>query len=103
MEVDFAILRGYISDSIEWRSKRIRIDERESQMKFKIVLERDEDGWYAGTCPSLPGCISQGKTEKQAIKHMKEAIQLHLKSLSEDGLPLKSKDKKKEVLVSIAV
>jgi len=61
-------------------------------MTFKIVLEKDEDGWLVATCPSLPGCISQGKNEKQAIKNMKEAIQLHVKSLGTVcgrlGLPL---------------
>jgi predicted RNase H-like HicB family nuclease len=72
-------------------------------MKLKIVLEKDEDGRYVTTCPSLPGCISQGRTEKQAIKNMKEAIHLHLKALSEDGLPLRRQDGKKEVLVSVAL
>jgi predicted RNase H-like HicB family nuclease len=36
-------------------------------MDIKIVLDRDEDGWYIATVPSLPGCISQGKTEKDAL------------------------------------
>ena len=72
-------------------------------MKFKIVLEKDEDGWFVATCPSLPGCISQGKKEKQAINNMKEAIQLHLSALTEDGLPLKSQRGKKEIIVSLAV
>ena len=72
-------------------------------MKWKIELEKDEDGWYVGTCPSLPGCISQGKTEKQAIRNMKEAIHLHLSALVEDGIPIRTKGTKKQVLVSIAV
>ncbi len=73
-------------------------------VNFKIVLEKDEDGWIIATCPSLPGCISQGKTEKQALKNMKEAIELHLKSLAEDGLPIQSvRGGKKEVILPIAV
>ncbi len=72
-------------------------------LNFKIILEQDEDNWYVATCPSLPGCISQGKTEKQAVKNMKEAIHLHLRSLSEDGIPLHSENGKKELLVSVAV
>ncbi len=73
-------------------------------LNFKIVLEKDEDGWIVATCPSLPGCISQGKTEKQALKNMKEAIELHLKSLAEDGIPIQSKrSTKKEVTLSVAV
>jgi predicted RNase H-like HicB family nuclease len=59
-------------------------------LNFKIVLEKDEDGWIVATCPSLPGCVSQGKTEKQALTNMKEAIELHIKAFSEDGLIIKS-------------
>ena len=54
-------------------------------MKFKIVLTQDEDYMYVATCPSLPGCISQGKTEKQALKNIREAIQLHVSALAMDG------------------
>jgi predicted RNase H-like HicB family nuclease len=43
-------------------------------------------------CPSLPGCISQGKTKKEAIKNIKEAISCYIHSLEEDNLPV-PKDK----------
>lgn len=73
-------------------------------LNFKIVLEKDEDGWIIATCPSLPGCISQGKTEKQALKNMKEAIELHIQTLAEDGIPIQPKtSNKKEVIISVAV
>lgn len=57
-------------------------------MKWKIVLEKDEGGWYTATVPSLPGCISQGKTRNDALKNIREAIELHLESLAEEGAPL---------------
>jgi len=57
-------------------------------MNFKIVLEKDEDGGYAVTVPSLPGCISQGDTKEDAMENIKEAIELHVESLVEDGLPI---------------
>ncbi len=64
-------------------------------MKFKIVLEKGEDRYYTVTVPSLPGCISQGKTEEEAKKNIKEAIELHIESLAEDGIPIvKRKDVK---------
>ena len=72
-------------------------------MDFKVSIEKDEDGWYVATVPSLPGCISQGKTEKEAIKNIKEAIELHLSALAEDGLPLKQNKHVKETLVSVEV
>ena len=58
-------------------------------MEIKVQIEKGEDGFYVATVPSLPGCISQGKTEGDAKKNIKEAIELHLKALLEDGVPLK--------------
>ncbi|KAF1079020.1 type II toxin-antitoxin system HicB family antitoxin [Methanogenium sp. MK-MG] len=49
-------------------------------IQFRILLEKDEDGWFTATVPSLPGCISQGRTEEEAKKNIAEAIELHLKS-----------------------
>ena len=43
-------------------------------MIFHIILEEAEDGWVVAECPSLPGCVSQGKTEPEAIENIKEAI-----------------------------
>lgn len=50
-------------------------------MKFKIFIEQDEDGYFVAECPSLPGCISQGKTLKEAKENIKEAIEGYLESL----------------------
>jgi predicted RNase H-like HicB family nuclease len=72
-------------------------------MDIKIILEKDEDGWYVATVPSLPGCISQGKTEKDALKNIKEAIGLHVKSLAEDGLPLTGKKVVKERMLTVTI
>lgn len=58
-------------------------------MKFKVLLEKDEDGFIVATVPSLPGCISQGKTEAEVLANIREAIDLHVSSLAEEGLPLK--------------
>jgi predicted RNase H-like HicB family nuclease len=57
-------------------------------MDFRIFLEKDEDGWYIATVPALPGCISQGKTEEDAKRNIAEAIELHLKAMARDGIPL---------------
>jgi predicted RNase H-like HicB family nuclease len=47
-------------------------------MKFKVIIEKGEDGWYVVEVPALPGCISQGKTKKEALENVKEAIELYL-------------------------
>jgi predicted RNase H-like HicB family nuclease len=45
---------------------------------FHIVLEEAEDGWIVAECPALPGCVSQGQDEKEALNNIKEAIQAWL-------------------------
>lgn len=47
-------------------------------MIFHVMIEKSEDGWFVAECPALPGCVSQGKTEREAIENIKEAIQAWL-------------------------
>ncbi len=56
-------------------------------MHFKVVIEEDEEaGGYVVSCPSLPGCFSQGDTTEEALENIKEAIQACLESLGEDEI-----------------
>jgi predicted RNase H-like HicB family nuclease len=55
-------------------------------MNLKVVITKGEDGWYVVTVPSLPGCISQGRTIKEAKQNIKEAISLYLEP-DEDIIP----------------
>lgn len=50
-------------------------------MKLRILLEQDEDGIFVVECPTLPGCISQGKTRNEAIVNIRDAIGGYLESL----------------------
>ena len=50
-------------------------------MRYRILIEQDEDGVFVAECPSLPGCISQGITRKEAINNIKDAIEGYLQSL----------------------
>lgn len=54
----------------------------------QVLIYPGEDGYWVAECPSLPGCISQGKTRKQAITNIKEAIEAYVKALEDDGLPV---------------
>lgn len=54
----------------------------------EVVVYRGEDRYWVAECPSLPGCVSQGKTREDAIANIKEAIQGYIKALEEDGLPV---------------
>lgn len=49
-------------------------------MKITVVLEPQEEGGYTVYVPSLPGCVSQGETREQAIKNIKEAVELYLEA-----------------------
>ena len=57
-------------------------------MRFSITLDRDEDGVWIAECPSIPGCVSQGKTKEEAVNNVKDAIALCLEVRNEKGLPL---------------
>lgn len=57
-------------------------------MIFNVTIERDEDGIWIAECPSIPGCVSQGKTNDEAVKNIKDAIKVCLQARAERGLPL---------------
>ena len=68
-------------------------------MKFVITIEQDEDGIFVVECPSIPGCISQGKTEQEALENIEDAIKQCLEVRAEKGMPLTVMTREVEVLV----
>jgi predicted RNase H-like HicB family nuclease len=68
-------------------------------MRFTVTLDRDEDGVWVVECPSIPGCVSQGKTREEALENIKEAIALCLEVRAEKGLPLTVETRQIEVVV----
>ena len=54
----------------------------------QVVIYPGEDGYWVAECPSLPGCISQGKTKEEAVQNIKGAIGGYIAALEEDGLPV---------------
>ena len=54
----------------------------------QVVIYRGEDEYWIAECPSLPGCMSQGKSKEQAIDNIKEAIEGYVAALEEDNLPV---------------
>lgn len=57
-------------------------------MKFVVTVEKDEDGAYVVECPAIPGCISQGRTEEEALENIRDAIRQCLEVRAERGMPL---------------
>ena len=54
----------------------------------EVILYPGEDGCWVVECPSLPGCVSEGKTKREAIKNIKEAISCYIHALEEDSIPV---------------
>jgi len=54
----------------------------------QVILYKDEDSYWVVECPSLKGCVSQGKTKQEALENIKEAIAGYIAALEEDDLPI---------------
>ena len=67
-------------------------------MKFAVTLDRDEDGIWIVECPSIPGCMSQGETQDQALENIQDAIRLCLEVRAERGMPLTIETRQVEVV-----
>jgi len=71
-------------------------------MIFHVILETAEDGWTVVECPALPGCVSQGKDEKEALENIKEAIVAWLWAEDQKAVSsLPSKLKKTPIVVAV--
>ena len=57
-------------------------------MKYRIIIRKDEDGIFIAECPSLPGCVSQGKTRMEAIRNIKDAVKGYIASLKKHNEPV---------------
>jgi predicted RNase H-like HicB family nuclease len=68
-------------------------------MRFPVTLERDESGTIVAECPAIPGCVSQGATEEEALRNIREAIVACLEVRAEQGLPLTVRTVEVEVAV----
>lgn len=71
-------------------------------MVFHVTLETAEDGWIVAECPALPGCVSQGKDEQEALENIKEAIQGWLWAEDQKAISKKtSKKNKQQIMVTV--
>ena len=67
-------------------------------MNLKVVLEPGEDGYIVASCPALKGCVSQGKTEDDALANIREAIALYL-----EADPAEAPERPQHKVVTVAV
>ncbi|MCD6453660.1 MAG: type II toxin-antitoxin system HicB family antitoxin [Dehalococcoidales bacterium] len=57
-------------------------------MKYTVIIERGGESGYVVYCPALKGCVSQGGTREDALRNIKEAMEVYIEALVEDGLPV---------------
>lgn len=57
-------------------------------MKYRVIIQPDEDGTYVAEVPALPGCVSEGATRAEALRNVHEAIEAYLESLKAHGDPI---------------
>ncbi len=60
--------------------------------RFTVIFEKEDEGGYHVFCPALPGCHTQSETQEKGIENIREAMQLYVESLVEDGLPVPEED-----------
>ena len=68
---------------------------------YRVTLEQDEDGVFVANVPELPGCVSDGKTRKEALKNIKDAIAGYLTSLKKHNEPIPPSIKEEIVAVTV--
>ncbi len=71
-------------------------------MVFHVTVEEAEDGWFVVECPALPGCVSQGKTEAEALTNIREAIVAWLWAEDQKAsMQLKPEQKRQPIMVTV--
>ena len=57
-------------------------------LRYRVIIEKDEDGMFVAKVPDLPGCATEGKTRAELMKNVKEAIQTYIEAFKEHGEPV---------------
>jgi len=71
-------------------------------MRFTVVLEQEPDEGFVVSVPTLPGCVSQGDTREDALRNIREAIELYLEDCRESGDPIPSESGREFVEIEAA-
>ena len=77
-----------VKQSLKGESLRISKPISKHMLRYRVIIEKDEDGILVAKVPDLPGCATEGKTRQELLKNVKEAIQAYLEALKEHGEPV---------------
>ena len=71
-------------------------------MRYTVIIESGRESGYVALCPALPGCVSQGRTKRAALKNIREAIEAYVEALLEDGLAVPREQGREVVKIEVA-
>ena len=74
---------------------------RRVSVKYTIIIEKGRESGFVARCPVLRGCVSQGRTRREVLKNLKEAMSAYIECLVEDGLPVPTEVEREIVDVEI--
>ena len=71
-------------------------------MRYTVIIEQGQEEGFVAVCPALPGCVSQGLTRHDVLANIREAIEVYVEALLEDGLPVPVEVGRETVEVEVA-
>lgn len=71
-------------------------------MRYTVILEKGRESGYVAVCPALPGCVSQGRTRRDTLRGIKEAMKAYIEALLEDGLPVPVEQGRETIEVEVS-
>ena len=87
-------------ETAEPRLRKLGKGERDL-MKYTVIIEKGRESGFVAHVPVLKGCVSQGETKHEALANAKEAIEVYIDALLEDGLPVPTEEDKELVEVEV--
>ncbi|MBI1817718.1 MAG: type II toxin-antitoxin system HicB family antitoxin [Deltaproteobacteria bacterium] len=71
-------------------------------MRYTVIVEKGRESGFVAKCRVLPGCVSQGRTRKDTLKNIREAIEVYVEALLDDGLPIPTEVGREAVELTVA-
>jgi antitoxin HicB len=71
-------------------------------VRYTVIIAKGRESGYVAVCPALPGCISQGSTKREVLKNIREAVEVYIEALLEDGLPVPVEQGREIVEIEVA-
>lgn len=70
-------------------------------MKYTVIVEKGQESGFVTKVPALPGCASQGASKEEALANIREAIEVYIEALMDDGLPVPTEVGKEAIEVEV--